>query len=213
MPPAWRNTLRAGALLGLFAVAGTGLVAFVHGHTQARIAANERAVLLRELHAILPDSLYDNNLANSRIMLHSPELGAHAGEGLPAYLATKDGRPSAIVFTVVAPDGYGGPIKLLVGIDARGVITGVRVISHQETPGLGDWIDTRHSDWIYGFTGHSLHDPPLSRWAVKRDGGDFDQFTGATITPRAVVGAIRRTLLYFDAHRDQLFAQVPAQTP
>lgn len=207
--------LRAGALLGLFAMVGTGVVAFVHVQTQDRIAANERAVLLRELHAILPESLYDNNLADSRIMLHSPELGAGAAEdeGLPAYVATRDGKPSAIVFTVIAPDGYGGPIKLLVGIDARGVITGVRVIAHQETPGLGDWIDTRHSDWIYGFSGRSLQDPPLARWAVRRDGGDFDQFTGATITPRAVVGAIRRTLLYFNAHRDELFARSSDKAP
>lgn len=197
--------LRTGLLLGLFAAVGTGLIAVIHAYTRTRIAANERAVLLRELHKILPESLYDNDLANSMIMLHRSELGAQT-EALPAYLATNDGKPSAIIFTVLAPDGYGGPIKLLVGIDAHGVVSGVRVISHRETPGLGDWIDTRHGDWILGFTGHYLGDPPLQGWAVRRDGGEFDQFTGATITPRAVVGGIRRTLLYFREHHEELFA-------
>ncbi len=200
------HILRAGALLALFAVVGVGLVAFVHEHTQARIAANERAYLRRELNEILPQSAYDNDLLSDTVSLDDPALGPGPAT---AYLAWKAGRPAAVVFTVTAPDGYNGAIRMLVGIRYDGTLAGVRVVSHHETPGLGDRIDTRHGDWILGFAGRALGDPPLERWAVRRDGGAFDQFTGATITPRAVVGAVKRALLYFSQHRDALFAKAP----
>ena len=123
--------------------------------------------------------------------------------------------PVAVVLALIAPDGYGGPIKLLVGINADGSLAGVRVVNHHETPGLGDAIDTRRSNWILGFTGRSLGDPSPAQWAVRKDGGVFDQFTGATITPRAVVKAVKRALVYFEAHRDTLFAdgKTPEETP
>jgi electron transport complex protein RnfG len=113
----------------------------------------------------------------------------------------------AAVFSVVARGGYAGDIELLVGVRADGRVAGVRVVEHHETPGLGDGIEADKSDWIRGFDGRSLGDPPREDWAVRRDGGDFDQFTGATITPRAVVEAVRDTLIYFEDHRDQVFAQ------
>lgn len=204
------HMLRAGALLALFAVVGVGLVAFVHDHTKARIAANERAYLLRELNEILPQSAYDNDILSDTLSLHDPALGP---DPTTAYLAWQSGRPVAVVFTVTAPDGYNGTIKMLVGIHYDGTLAGVRVVSHHETPGLGDRVDTRHSEWILGFRGRSLGDPPRDRWAVRRDGGDFDQFTGATITPRAVVGAVKRALLYFSQHRDALFARPPGTGP
>ena len=112
-------------------------------------------------------------------------------------------------FDLLAPDGYGGPIQLLVGINYDETVAGVRVVSHRETPGLGDGIDDRRSDWVLGFDGRSLSDPPPKQWAVERDGGLFDQFTGATITPRAVVKAVRDSLVYFSADKDALFTQAP----
>ena len=104
--------------------------------------------------------------------------------------------------------GYrsGGSIRILVGIDVDGVVTGVRILQHRETPGLGDKIDSTRSDWVHQFAGRSLLDPVTTSWAIKRDGGDFDQLTGASITPRAVIGALRDTLEYFDAHREEIFA-------
>src|SRR5690606_4959952 len=110
------------------------------------------------------------------------------------YRAFRGGEPVAALFNSVAPDGYSGEIRLLVGVRVDGSLSGVRVLSHKETPGLGDPIEVRHSDWITRFSGLSLENPPFERWKVRRDGGDFDQFTGATITPRAVVKATRNTL-------------------
>jgi electron transport complex protein RnfG len=122
------------------------------------------------------------------------------------------GTTVAVLLNVVAPDGYAGPIRLLVAVDAAGRVLGVRVLEHRETPGLGDAIESRRSDWLRGFDGRSLVDPPRDRWEVRRDGGDFDQFTGATVTPRAVVRAVRKTLVHVERHHDELFgATAPAR--
>ena len=125
------------------------------------------------------------------------------------YLARKDGRINTVIIPAIAPDGYTTQIKILVGIHADGSIAGVRVTEHRETPGLGDKIETRKSDWIQGFNGLSLGNPAGEGWAVKKDGGQFDSFTGATITPRAVVSAVHRALLYFRDHKEPVF-QAPA---
>jgi electron transport complex protein RnfG len=116
----------------------------------------------------------------------------------------------AVLLNAVARDGYAGPIRLLVAVDPAGRLLGVRVLEHRETPGLGDLVDARHSDWIRGFDGRALGDPPPARWTVRKDGGDFDQFTGATVTPRAVVRGVRRVLEYIELHRQELFAAAPA---
>ncbi|MGE4405805.1 electron transport complex subunit RsxG, partial [Pseudomonas sp.] len=123
---------------------------------------------------------------------------------LPAYIAIKDGRPSAVILQAIAPDGYSGAIHLLVGIWADGRVAGVRVLGHRETPGLGDRIELTKSPWIRSFDGKSLENPQADGWAVKKDRGTFDQFAGATITPRAVVGAVHRALQYFDVHKAEL---------
>jgi electron transport complex protein RnfG len=120
------------------------------------------------------------------------------------------GRTLAVLLGAVAPDGYSGAIRLLVAVGTDGRVIGVRVLEHRETPGLGDFIETRRSDWIHGFAGRSLGDPPPAGWQVRKDGGEFDQFTGATVTPRAVVRAVRNALTYFDRHRTELLAQPPA---
>jgi len=131
-------------------------------------------------------------------------------EPVTVYRARKHGQPVALFATPVAPDGYSGPIQLLIGVRADGALAGVRVLSHKETPGLGDGIDEKRSPWILAFTGKSLSDPGPDGWKVKKDGGAFDQFTGATITPRAVVKATHKFLEYVQTHREQLFA--PSRT-
>jgi electron transport complex protein RnfG len=196
--------LKSASLLGLFAMLGTGLVAFVHDTTKARITANQRVNTLRTLWEIMPESRYDNDILRDTIEVSDEHLGDV--EFKTIYLARKAGKPAGVVLTTVTPQGYNGPITLLVGIDVLGKVSGVRVVSHRETPGLGDAIEVKKSPWIKRFNGRSLGDPPVQKWAVKRDGGIFDQFTGATITPRAVVDAVKRSLLYFREHQSELFS-------
>lgn len=201
----WRTISITGLILFLFAIAGTALVSFTYENTRDRIAANERATLLRKLHLLIEPARYDNNLFEDTVMLRDRELTGTPGP-VAVYRARKTSRPVALVLPAVAPGGYNGTIKLLVGINYDGTLTGVRVISHHETPGLGDGIEEERSDWIHGFDGKSLGNPAMNRWQVKKDGGDFDQLTGATITPRAVVKAVKKSLLYYRAHRDTLFS-------
>ncbi|MGF1547889.1 MAG: electron transport complex subunit RsxG [Thiotrichales bacterium] len=194
------HVITSSIMLGLFGVVGAGIVAGVHELTAERVLENERLARLKVLNEVLPADRYDNSILEDTVVLRDPAL---AGGRYPVtvYRARRGGAPVAAVFETVAPDGYSGAIHLLIGIDTDGRVTGARVLKHAETPGLGDPIEQNHSDWIHRFTGKSLHAPGLPRWAVKRDGGDFDQFTGATISPRAVVKAIRQTLVYFDAHQ------------
>ncbi|MEA3411226.1 MAG: electron transport complex subunit RsxG [Pseudomonadota bacterium] len=202
-------SLRSALILAGFAILGTALVAVIFELTHERIEANERAVLLRNLNEILPASGYDNDVAAQPIELVDESLGALQGSPAVAYVAWLGEKPTGVVITVTTPDGYNGPIRMLVGIRENGSLEGVRVVSHRETPGLGDLIETRQTDWILGFRDRSIGDPPVQRWAVKRDGGDFDQFTGATISPRAVVNAVKRTLIYFGEYREELFTAPP----
>lgn len=197
--------INAAAALGLFAVVGMGLVALVHDGTKERIDANEQAVLLRTLESLIPAEWFDNDILADTITANDPSLGTD--KPVTVYRARKGGSPVAAVLSPVAPDGYNGAIKLLVAVHTDGSLAGVRVVSHRETPGLGDPIDTDKSDWIFAFDGRSLDNPSEARWKVKRDGGDFDQFTGATITPRAVVKAVYQTLIFFERHKDRLFEQ------
>jgi electron transport complex protein RnfG len=162
-----------------------------------------------QLTAVLGGMPYDNDPLTDTILLQDEELLGSA-EPLLAHRVRRGGDTVALLLNVVAPDGYGGPIRLLLAVDAQGRVLGVRVLAHRETPGLGDPVEERRSDWIHGFDGRSLGDPPAGRWQVRRDGGDFDQFTGATITPRAVVHAVRDALDYVARHRGELFAAPPA---
>ncbi|MEM9532294.1 MAG: electron transport complex subunit RsxG [Pseudomonadota bacterium] len=173
--------------------------------TREPVAQAARTAELERMREILPPDLYDNDPLADVIQISAP-IGLGSAEPLAVYRAYLDGEPSALVLQAVATDGYSGPIDLLVSVTADGVVLGVRVTRHQETPGLGDGIDTRISPWILGFNQKSLSDPPAESWAVRRDGGEFDQFTAATITPRAVVKAVRRALEYVNEHSTQLFA-------
>jgi len=204
VPEISRSMLKNATVLGLFAIVTVGAVTLLQQGTAERIQAAERAAQVRALGEILPTGSYDNHLLDDSVLVQDRLLGNRSP--LPAYIAIKDGRPSAVILQAIAPDGYSGAIHLLVGIHADGRVAGVRVIGHRETPGLGDKIELAKSPWIRSFEGKSLTNPAADGWAVKKDRGEFDQFAGATITPRAVVGAVHRALQYFDAHKAELLA-------
>ncbi|MDT8404510.1 electron transport complex subunit RsxG [Sulfuriflexus sp.] len=201
----YRNILVTGGLLAISALLGTGLMVLVNRHSVPYIEHNERQVILRSLNAVIPVETYDNDILNDSIQVTDKEL---LGSSAPStvYRARAAGRPVAAALTIIAPNGYSGPIVLLVGIDYTGQITGVRVVRHRETPGLGDSIEIQRSSWIESFDGKSSTNPSAAGWKVKRDGGEFDQFTGATITPRAVVSAVHKSLNYFQKHREFIFS-------
>lgn len=206
-----KHILRVGLLLGLFAIVATTLVALTEQNTREQIKQNERERLLSGINDLIPHQEYDNTILQDTIALPATaELGTQ--ETTRVYRARRDGKPVAAILTVVAPDGYSGKIKMLVGIYHSGKLAGVRVINHKETPGLGDKIDEKKSDWILQFEGLSLKNPAESNWKVKKDDGAFDQFTGATITPRAVVTAVKRALAYFRSEKKALFAVTEEQS-
>jgi electron transport complex protein RnfG len=195
---------KGGMTLAAIAAICASLVAVTYQLTTERIAANERAWLETSLQPALGDVQYDGSITESKVILEPPH-DLPGSDPAIIYRAWSGGAPAAALFAVTARDGYAGPIRILVGIRAGGSITGVRILEHRETPGLGDGIDTARSDWVYQFDGRSLGDPPLAAWRLRADGGRFDQLTGASVTPRAVVRAIRETLLYFDAHQAEIF--------
>ena len=195
--------LRSALALGLVAVIGTSLLTGVDALTSDRIAAQERRVILEQLGQIIPKQ-YDNQLLEDRFTFRDERYFPN-GQTVIAYRARQQGKPKAVILKFNAVNGYNGNITLLAGINSNGSLRGVRIISHKETPGLGDAIEIEKSDWALGFSGKSLANPEADKWAVKRDGGEFDQFTGATITPRAIVQAVRLALEYFQANRDYLF--------
>ena len=203
--------LSSGALLAFAALIGTGLLWLTSWHAQAYIADNERQALLRNLEQVLPAGGYDNDLSRDFIQVNAVGVNDHPSPHT-VYRARLGDEPSAIAMTTVAPDGYSGDILILVGIRFDGQISGVRILSHRETPGLGDAIDVERSDWVLGFNHRSLDNPAASGWKVKKDGGQFDQFTGATITPRAVVRAVHHCLQFYQQYRARLFDAVSEQT-
>ena len=199
-----RQILLSGLFLSLFAVIGTAFVAVTEDSTRAKIAENERRVLLRNLYALLPPDKLDNNIATDTQTIPASALLGTESESL-VYRARFQGEPVAVIFNSIAPNGYSGRIHLLVGIYFDGSLAGVRAVKHAETPGLGDAIELQKSDWVLDFEDRSLNNPQYGKWKVKRDGGMFDQFTGATITPRAVVEAVKNTLLYYQNNSKSLY--------
>ena len=199
-----RQSIQKNAVfLTLFALACTLVVATTAYLTRDKINQQAERQLLKTLSYIIDPKLHNNNIYQDCILVSDPLLGSTNNQ--PVYLAKQNEHPIAAALTVTAPDGYNGNITLLVAIAIDGTISGVRTLKHQETPGLGDKIETRKSDWILSFTGKKLIGAKDNRWAVSKDGGMFDQFTGATITPRAVVKAIAKSLHYFQIHQEQLF--------
>ncbi|MBU83824.1 electron transport complex subunit RsxG [Alcanivorax sp.] len=201
-------------ILSLFAISTAAALAITNELTIGKVECNKQAALMASLNEVMPHDRHDNDLLADRITVSDPLLGRN---GHHIYRARQDGEPNGAVLEATAPDGYGGNIALIVGVDMQGKVQGVRVVPpHNETPGLGDKIETKKSEWIYGFNGLSLGNPADAGWAVKKDGGQFDSFTGATITPRAVVGAVHRALQYFDANQTAVFEApseaAPAET-
>lgn len=186
---------RHGTILALFAAGTTALSAAVYTLTKDIIAEQAALIQKKLLDQVVPAELYDNDLAKECYLVTNEQI---LGNKQPhrLYIARKDGEPVAAALESTAPDGYSGAIHLLVGADFKGTVLGVRVTEHHETPGLGDKIETRISDWITHFSGQKMTSDNDPKWAVKKDGGIFDQFTGATITPRAVVNATKRTAVF-----------------
>ena len=193
-------TSRYGALLGLVALLCTAISSGIFFLTKGKIddamAAQQRELLLQ----VIPQNYFDNNPAESVAIPQDERL-----QGIQKiYLAKKNGQISAYAYETTAPDGYSGNIRLLVGLTPQGEVLGVRVIEHHETPGLGDKIELRISDWILSFNNQPINNDNLSEWAVKKDGGKFDQFSGATITPRAIVNQVKRSALVMLANSTAL---------
>lgn len=197
-----RSPLRNGTLLAGFALLAALLLAGTWLLTSDLIFDQERRHLLAQLEDLLPPE-YDNDPLDDVVYLEDSEL-LGTSEAVPVYRARRGGAVVAVMLTAVAPDGYSGPISLLLGISADGTLLGVRVLAHKETPGLGDFIDLKRSEWIRQFEGRSLKDPPPERWAVARDGGEFDQVTGATVTARAVTNATAAGLRAFEKYRERV---------
>lgn len=199
------SVMRNGLTLAAIAAICTTLVAFTYRLTDERIVANQEAWLEQSLLPALGGIEFDGNVGDAKVTIPAPHDLPGSGDAV-LYRVYKDDAPAAALFVVTARDGYSGPIRLLVGIDTNGRVTGVHVLEHRETPGLGDGIEASRSPWARQFDGRSLGDPAVERWAIRRDGGEFDQLTGASVTPRAIVRAVKETLLYFDANRSSVFA-------
>ncbi len=193
--------------LAFFALIGTAMLAFTYSLTHDRIAKSEEAAKLKLIAQIVPKALYDNDIIKDTQQI-APDALLGNDDPTTAYRARLGSTPSVLVIEAIAPDGYSGKITLLVAIKNNGELAGVRVISHRETPGLGDYIDIAKSDWIKVFDGTSLAKYNEDDWHVKKDGGKFDYMAGATISPRAVVKAVHKSLQYFALHHDDLFTLV-----
>ncbi len=196
-----REIVRPGLLLGAVGLGAAVLLVSVHLLTRDRIELQRDRQSVATLQQVLPESGYDNDPLRDFTEVSIAGLSGSSR----VYRARKNGQPVAAVYEITAPDGYSGPIELLVGLDRAGRVLGVRVIGHRETPGLGDPIEVRRSDWILQFDGRSLESPPPEDWAASRRGGAFDTITGATLTSQAVVLAVRRALEHFESDGDAVF--------
>lgn len=203
---------RPALVLGLFAVCTVAFIAVTAAFTADTRADNAEQAAQKSLFALLPPGTHDNDLLHDTVMAPAGGLLGNAGEE-PIRIARLEDEVVGVVLPVTAPDGYSGRIRMIVGVRPDGTLLGVRVLAHRETPGLGDKVDVRKSNWILGFAGRSLERPPPSKWKVRKDGGAFDQFTGATITPRSVVRAVYRALRHFEAHGPEILAAATPGAP
>jgi len=207
MAAAEGGPIRTAVLAVIIAVAAAFAISASHDFSKERIAANRRARLIASLNSVLDPALRERDLATVRIDVTDAALG---NEPVDVYVAEDGDTPVAAVFATTETEGYNSTIHLMIGVSPGGVLTGVRAISHRETPGLGDQIDIQKSKWITQFDGKSLDMPERSLWLVDKDDGKFDSITGATVTSRGVVKGVKNTLLYFERHRDELFTAAAA---
>lgn len=182
-------------ILAVITVVTSAVLMLTHELTNDTIERQRLEARLKSLQRLLPDKLADNDVIADAVTLYEPDKLGHR-KPKQLFIAKKDGRISALAIPVVARNGYSGDIELMVGVKVNGEITDVAIINHKETPGLGDLIEPNKSNWLEQFPGRSLGNPEQKNWTVKKDGGQFDQITAATITPRAVVTAIKKALLY-----------------
>lgn len=214
--PSLLTSVRKNAIgLALFAIVTAGSIGIAQVATKDRIEKNVQIAQAKALHEIVPQNAYDNDLLNDTISLSHEDVHAQfnvrllgpIADDAVAYIARKDGKAHTVILPVTAPDGYTTNIDMIVGIKLDGSLAGVRVINHKETPGLGDKIEAKKHPWILQFPGLSLSNPEEKSWAVKKDGGQFDQFTGATITPRAVVRSVKLAMKFYQQHGKELAAE------
>ena len=194
--------------LAVVTIAAAGLygVARVYDWSDELIAANERARVVARLNSVLEPALRNSDLTTTLLAVTDAELLGRDGP-VDVFVLTQQGAPMATVFGTVAPHGYNATIDLLIGVSPLGAVTGVRALRHRETKGLGDAIEVAKSDWILQFDGKTLSSPPTELWAIRHDEGELDAIAGATVTSRTVVAAVKNTLLYFEQHRDELYAR------
>ena len=199
---------RAALLLGACALIAIGALTVVDYATQTPIARVRAELQRAALAEVLPPARYDNDPLQDSVRVLAPQW---LGRDTPVrvWRGRLGEAPSALAMETTAPEGYSGAIELLLGVDAAGEVIAARVTRHAETPGLGDPIERERSDWIEGFAGRSLADTPQPRWTVRREGGDFDSFSGATITPRAVARGLGRTLAFLQRHGEAIWAAEP----
>jgi electron transport complex protein RnfG len=199
--------IRTALLAAIIGVAAAFAISASHDFSKERIAANRRARLIASLNSVLDPALRERDLATVRVDATDSLLG---NEPVDVYVAQDGDMPVAVVFATTETEGYNSTIHLMIGVSRDGVLTGVRAVSHRETPGLGDQIDIQKSKWITQFDRKSLDAPDRSLWLVDKDDGKFDSITGATVTSRGVVKGVKNTLIYFERHRDELFTAAAA---
>lgn len=207
----FKHALKTAITMIAFALIGTAMLAYVFEITRAPIEASEKEARLALFKQILPASNYNNDLLGQVVKIEPNELLGNRVAS-QANIAKLDNKNAGVILEAIAHDGYSGDIKLLIAIRADGSVSGVRVLAHKETPGLGDYIDIAHDNWIKLFDNESLNNTTAEQWHVKKDGGKFDYMVGATITPRAVVKAVFKALQFFEQNQQMLFANTtPAQ--
>ncbi len=190
-------------LLGVFSLICTALIALTFLSTEEKIDIQKKNAALKALLEIVPEDQHDNDLLQDKIVFFEKNLG-HRKEQL-LFLAKKDNKPSVLIYPVTARDGYSGDIDFIIGININNSsIAGIRIINHKETPGLGDKVELRKSDWVLSFNDKSLKNPTPLYWKVKKEGGEFDAFTGATITPRAIINATKKLLDFHEENAKPL---------
>lgn len=199
-----RQMMRSALWLSVFVIIGIALLMLVKYLTEDDIQKARKSAVLATINEVLPSNTYNNALLKD-IKVYPPQPLLGTDEAVTVYRARKNGKPVAAVLTLKALDGYSGTITLLLAVTPKGKVLGVRALQHKETPGLGDKIEKRKSDWILSFNGWKLTPENASDWAVKKDGGEFDQFTGATITPRAVIKAIKHALTFVNQQGERLY--------
>jgi electron transport complex protein RnfG len=200
-------------VLGIFAAVTAATIALTFQGTKTLIAKEERKAALAALVDMIPNSRHNNDLLRDTVVLSKADSQALGFNQLVELnIAKMDNKPIALVIPAIAHDGYSGDIKMIIAVNLDSTLAGVRILAHKETPGLGDKIDLRKSQWIHSFDGVSLINPARQFWKVKKDGGEFDQFTGATVTPRAVVKRVKETLEFFEQRKTEWLSSITNKT-